>query len=611
VERVLQREDPRAVRAAVQAGEVTKEQQDLLTRLGYIVLGISAAAVLAFLLVPMVISAAVGAGAVIVLLAGAWAGILGWLTLTLGHSRPLEVFQVLRLRSAPIVTLLVVLPLVAASVQSAPGLHAVRFASDGELPDRPTLDVAFDQWYAGGSCATTIGGTQVKPLVMAAAEGGGIRAATWTVDVLRELPAASGCASAAVFASTGASGGSIGLASFRTNGNPTGGGADQTTSDFGGDDALSADLAGLLGGDLVGSVSGIRVPSSAAPHDDGWAWHDRTAMQELTWESQAPQFAQPFDADPIEPTGYVVMGSTDATSLCKVLVSQLDLSAGGWTQTDPGDGAQTAASPDCASRKAEFASTIDLVDYLGACSANLTWASAAELSARFPFVSPGGRFSPATLPEGCRDVADLQLVDGGSTDNSAIGTWVDMAPALAAKIRQTNADADGDTRPYVVPILLFATNEPGTDVLVAPDGTRPEALVPLAAIFSAKGPQTSPSAWLRRASDAYLQACPPDASACEKAVTALRSGLPGGVVVASPSTDPAISVPLGWSLSSFSRSRLRYEAEGQAICGRDPGKVSAGDLAAHEGDPCKANGEYGKLGELLDYFDAAEPLEVG
>lgn len=616
--------EPRSVlTVALLPSDVDEGQQRRLNALGLMVLSVSSAAVIAFLLFPMWLGAELGASAVVILLVGAWAGILGWLTLTLGRYRPLEVFAALRLRSAPVVTLLIVLPLVASAVQSSPSLHAVRFGSDAPMGVRPSLETAYGDWYASPTCTIQVGPHRVKPLVLVAAEGGGIRAATWTVDVLRMLPGTDdvpavpgshACAASAVFASTGASGGSVGLATF-----PRGVDLDHDratiaghhTGSITGDDALGADLAGLLAGDLVGAVSGIRVPSSGVPHTEGWMWRDRTALQETTWERQLPQFAQPFDSAPSAPTGYLVMGSTDATSLCKVLVSQLNMSPSGWTQTDPGTGAQSAAAPNCGSRHSEFASTIDLIEYLGTCDRGLTWGTAAELSARFPFVSPGGRISPATLPSGCREVADLQLVDGGSTDNSALGTWVDAAPSLTAFIRATNAAADGAERPFVVPILLFATNETGTDVVVVPDGSRPEAAVPLAAIFSAKAPQTSPSAWLHRASEAYARACPATSGACDAALRTLRNELPGGIVVASPSTTPAVSVPLGWSLSEFSRSRLRFEAIGQALCGRrDTSHIPEHVVTAHAGDPCRASGEYGQFGRLLELFDDAVATPV-
>ena len=72
-----------------------------------------------------------------------------------------------------------------------------------------------------------------------------------------------------------------------------------------------------------------------------------------------------------------------------------------------------------------------------------------------------------------------------------------------------------------------------------------------------------------------------------------RALVPQGVVVASPSTEPAVSVPLGWALSGFARTRLRIEALAQAKCGSQDSSL---DKA------CRANRGYGKLGSILDLF---------
>ena len=74
--------------------------------------------------------------------------------------------------------------------------------------------------------------------------------------------------------------------------------------------------------------------------------------------------------------------------------------------------------------------------------------------------------------------------------------------------------------------------------------------------------------------------------------------VPQGIAVVAPTTSPAVSVPLGWTLSSFSRTRLRIEAETQAECG----KV--------EPDPtytCELRGFYGELGDVLDLFEGDKP----
>lgn len=555
------------------------------------VVGVSIAVILAVLLFPRAIAYAVGPVALLVLLIGCWTTIIGALILALGQVKPLEVFQVLRLRATPIVTLLVLMPIVVSFVDGAPALHAIRTNEAGTFGERDTLRTGFTGWYEDQGCAVTLpdSGLSVAPLLLVAAEGGGIRAATWTVDVIRELPRDSACAAGATFLSSGASGGSIGIASFQSEGNAASA-ADLNTTPLGGSGALAADIAGLLGGDVIGGVTGIRVPSPVDYRDllGAWTWQDRTALQEATWGQDAPQFAEGYDVEPQAPTGYMLFNSTDSISNCKVVVSQLDLSTQVTATSDTVEGPR---APTCNGADAELANTVDLQDYLGDCIFSLDWATAAELSARFPVISPAGRVSNETLPADCNRVSDMQLVDGGLTDNTALGTIADLAPELVQLITATNAQANGADRPYVVPIVVFITNEPGADIAATADGTRPEALIPLNALINAPLGLLTPGSWLTRLSTQLGNVCPTTAGDCATALDELRQQVPQGVAVVQPSTTPSISVPLGWTISSFSRTRLRLEAETQAECGKQGSSVD-----------CYTGGGYGRLGDVLDLF---------
>ncbi|MEP6478126.1 MAG: hypothetical protein ABJB03_01950 [Rhodoglobus sp.] len=564
-----------------------------------IALVVSAVVALVFLFLPGQVGPLVGPVAVLVALVGSWATILGVLMLALGNYKPLELFRVLRLRSTPLVTLLVVVPLVVSFVAGSAELHAIRANDAGAVQPRDTLAEAVSGWRGDQQCETTMPGSglSVAPLLLVAAEGGGIRAATWTVDVMRQLSQDGACAANATLLSSGASGGSIGLATFRADGNAVTASGEMNTEAFGGSSALAADMAGLLAGDLVGAVSGIRVPTPSdydAPFSSAWAWHDRTALQELSWEHAAGQFARPYDVKRQEPTGYLVLNSTDSISNCKVLVSQVDLTPNPPATVADGD----SSAPLCNGAAAELSGTLDLQDYIGDCIFDLDWSTAAELSARFPFVSPAGRISNDTLPDGCNPVSDMQLVDGGLTDNSAIGTISDVAPQLTAFITAINADADGSPAdPFVVPILVYVSNAPGFDVSAPVGGTRPELLVPFAALQSAKVAQVSPSAWLTRVEDGLANVCPTDSTSsadCLAAVDEVHGSVRQGIAVVAPSTSPAVAVPLGWSLSAFSRAHLRQEAEVQSECG----------MAAHPelDETCHAGDGYAKLGDVLDLF---------
>jgi hypothetical protein len=606
-----------SLEAVARAFAAEQDEQDGRTRgmvnaLAVAALSVSAAGIVLLLLFPTTFSYLLGPVGTLVLLIGCWATIIGTLIVTFGNSKPVSLFQVLRLRSTPIVTLLIVVPLAISFVDVPPTLHAIRATTGGTLAKRQTIRSAFTVWITQEKkCSTQLSnGESIRPLLLFAAQGGGIRAATWTVDILRTLPAAtsvdlpnsSDCASHATFLSSGASGGSIGIASFQPGGNAASKPANESTSAFGGPNALAADIAGLLDGDLIGGVTGIRMPTPtnlSNPTAAQWAWHDRTALQELTWESQAAQFSKPYDVAAVAPTGYLILNSEDSVTNCKVIVSQLNLAA---TSNAP------TGNSNCAGPGIELSNTIDLEDYLGArCMADLNWSTAAELSARFPVVSPPGRVSNQTLPRRCltgsrANLQSMQLVDGGTADNSAIGSISDISPELAAVITRYNANQTGSVMsPFVVPILVYASNDPGLDLTSTPNKTKPDALVPIAAVQDAKVALVSPSAWLTRIANSLKQVCGgfslthagPLATRCDDAVAGTRALVPEGVVVASPSTQPAVSVPLGWSLSGFSRARLDLEAAAQAQCGSNESTV---DKA------CRANRGYGKLGSVLDLF---------
>jgi hypothetical protein len=135
-------------------------------------------------------------------------------------------------------------------------------------------------------------------------------------------------------------------------------------------------------------------------------------------------------------------------------------------------------------------------------------------------------------------------------------------------------------------------------VLIQPSGARPEILVPPAALLSAMAAQVSPSAWLNRLSVDYSDACGIGefSEKCESASADLRTAIPGGIVVVAPSTAPAVSVPLGWTLSSFSQDVLASQAKDQAHCGLSGSRFARGV------GPCTSSGEYGSYGTLLNFF---------
>jgi hypothetical protein len=538
-------------------------------------------ALVALMVWPLRIGRALGVVATTIAALGAWAAVLGFLIVLLQYRQPLPLFRALRMRSTPVLTLLLVAPLLASLGGGDPDLHALSPPPGGPpaaVPDRPSLREAFAQWLGGSqACDRPIDATddqKVRPMVLVAASGGGIRAAVWTAAVLDQLGDGGPCASRAVFLSSGISGGSVGLALSRGQ-HPM-----RDAKELAGPNALAAGIAGTLVGDLIAGSTGLRIPSRSLVDEDGqepagrprwWGWRDRAGLMEAVWEAKAASLGARDNQAPSGPAGMLVLNSAAAGRGCRVLVSQVELA------TAARETAARAAGPkgtesfrlaSCQGRTNQPAASLDLQDLYGDCTPDMSWATAAMLSARFPWILPGGRVPPQerVLPSGTKDCAgqpNLQLIDGGHAEGSGIGTLADIAPALLQVVRDHNATRDGG-QPYVVPVVMYLEDETRKDIVRQPQGLSPELFVPLAG-RNAGAVQISSGTWLQRVADNIANPCPArDRQRCLDAVNAVQGQLSGGVVIAAPTTKPSIEAPLGWTLSEDSRNELEQAAKAQA-----------------------------------------------
>ena len=125
-------------------------------------------------------------------------GITAGASLVAGRHPTAEVFRAVRLRSTPVVTLLLATVVFAGEIDAGTPIHAVRGAGEPAAaavattrPDLPTTvrSWADDQLARGCARPVQVGSSRVAvlPMVLLASEGGGIRAAYWTVQATRPL----------------------------------------------------------------------------------------------------------------------------------------------------------------------------------------------------------------------------------------------------------------------------------------------------------------------------------------------------------------------------------------------------------------------------------------
>ena len=547
-----------------------------------------------------------------------WLGVLGTTVIATGtlavtlavlaylaqNERPLPLFRMIRLNVTPVLSLIAVVVLIGAVVDSGSLVHEIRHRvpdpaaprqSAGTTPqqDRASLLEELQSWLddpATKDCAVPAnnGGTtgaegpvRVEPIILVAAAGGGIRAAWWTEHALADL-AATRCGRHDVFAVSSVSGGSVGMAVLdsepparhgESEAHATARARTQASTDIAkiaGPDALAAGIDGLLLHDMMAGLTGIDPWAAQMPPDQPFG--DRADLIESAWQSEDRGLDQWFPLDrPVLPWR-LLFNSTDARQGCRAVI------ADGRVLSSPSSPGATSLTCDLRSA-VPGGGSFDFFGKLRCLDGNITTATAAMLSARFPYITPSGVVRSC----GGKGAPAGQFVDGGYVDSSGLITVADLIPGLTGALRLYNAAAlaqalrapPGQPVTLVVPVVMYLGNSP-RPVPVNPTASLIQELyVPIDASSAATTQLSTSDTLLQRVlgmlrdgmrkdevqgkkMPEYRQwlECTPDLAGCSDAIAAAEKTVPYQVIFVSPRKEPRISAPLGWVLSKASRDAL-------------------------------------------------------
>jgi hypothetical protein len=429
--------------------------------------------------------------------------------------------------------------------------HPVRQLSrlPASVPLQPSLQAYMSDWLAssGDRCPEMAGKSQpkIQPMILVAAEGGGVRAAYWTASVLSALQDRYPCFASGVAGLSGVSGGSVGSSVFAAQVAHRIGlapGADvPECKDYDGSlkntylacsrsvlgrDFLSPTLAYFLFPDLVQRFLPFPI-----------AFFDRGAALEQAWERSwkatfktSDYFAAPFDS--------LWKGPGPSWRVPALFLN------GTWAE----NGWRLVASPIGLGREEVSAARniSELSDH------PMRLSTAAHVSARFTYVSPAG-----TLVKDGRMAG--HVVDGAYFENSGSATAGEILNASrrlldSAGYRWSRAQDTVD----IVPILLvirFQERLPknrielSTGPVPKPQLFLKETSVPLTTLLATRGARgdfSLDAIRIQMARVAYLQ----------------QGSGPKAKVIEATLNETQAPLPLGWSLSEVAQEEMAHQLEG-------------------------------------------------
>ncbi|MGD2119729.1 MAG: hypothetical protein PVG66_15330 [Chromatiales bacterium] len=340
--------------------------------------------------------------------------------------------------------------------------HAMRTTGEMKQDTRVAIDQHFNNWLTPRlvkwrSDPTTAG--KPYPLFLVAAEGGGIRAAYWTANVLGALQDANPEFADHVYAMSGVSGGSLGIAtftamlkakqqnaSFADECNKTGQFSYQACArTFLQNDFLAPPAGRMLYGDLIQRFWPVPVKDfdRATAIEKGWeeAWQEMTGTDYFN-----ENFLKLYDG--VDDLPALFLNST-------------------WVEK----GFRTATS----NLQLDDKIFLHVKDLHSITEKHLRLSTAVHNSARFTYVSPAGTVNDIN------NQAWGHVVDGGYFENSGTTT---LAEAYLRIMWQAGEDWQA-----IRPVVLMITNEPTQDDTADADASpiANEALSPLRAMLNTRG----------------------------------------------------------------------------------------------------------------------------
>lgn len=304
-------------------------------------------------------------------------------------------------------------------VRQYPSMSTHEHPATQPADTRPSFDAYADAWLAD-RCATR----RPCPVIVASAEGGGIRGAAWTAEVLGRLTAVTQQGQPAageplfaryLFAASGVSGGSLGLAVYAASlAQPQP--VDPSTLERRARNMLSHDfLAPTLANAFFVDFTQRWLPG---------AWmDDRSRAITRAWESAARQEGMPAFAEAFS-TLYAQPLPASPPTLPALFLNSTTVAEGRRFIQHP---FQPVATP----QRQPWTAGFDGSSWL---DPRVPLSEVALNSARFTYVSPAGTLEANTAnpPVPSR----MQLVDGGYFENSGTTTLLDVMRLLRGKAKE-------------------------------------------------------------------------------------------------------------------------------------------------------------------------------